>query len=97
MIAVELRRRFGDVVSYSRPPRPDLGAIGKPITYVDTFEQDVPWIAYYFPARTRSTAVELGRVLDRAGLFLRHEHRDTLHAGPGYRNRITSFRWVFGF
>ena len=94
MIAVELRRRFGDVVSYSRPPRLDLEAIGKPITFVDTFEQDVPWIAYYFPARTRSAAVELWCAIGNQSLVLRHEYRHTLHAGPGYKNHVTTFRFV---
>lgn len=89
-LAVEGRERVGDVVSYSRPPRPDLEAIGKPITLVDTFEQGAPWIAYYFRARTRSVAVEVRRTVGRAALALRHEYRHTLHAGPGYKNRLTS-------
>jgi hypothetical protein len=89
-LVVEGRDRLGDVVSYSRPPRPDLVAIGKPITFVDTFEQGVPWIAYYFGARTRSGAIEIQRTLGRAVLTWRHEYRHTLHAGPGYKNRRTS-------
>ncbi len=91
-ILVEGRRRMGDVVSYSRPPRPDLEALGKPITYVDTFEQDVPWIAYYFRAETRSGAAEVQRLVGRTTLAWRHEYRHTLHAGPGYKNQLTSFR-----
>jgi hypothetical protein len=96
-VAGEIRRRVGDVVSYSRPPRPDLEAIGKPITYVDTFEQDVPWIAYYFRAKTRSLAFEIHRALGQATLTLRHENRHTLHAGPGYRNRLTTLRVATSF
>lgn len=97
VFAVEGRERVGDVVSYSRPPRPDLAAIGKPITLVDTFEQGVPWIAYYFRARTRSGAVEMQRAFGRTGITLRHELRHTLHAGPGYRNRLTTLRWATSF
>lgn len=97
LVAVEGQRREGTVVSYSRPPRPDLVAIGKPITYVDTFEQDVPWILYYFRAYTRSEAVELQRTLGRSALLLRQEYRHTLHAGPGYHNHLTSLRFVTGF
>jgi hypothetical protein len=96
-VAAEGRERVGDVVSYSRPPRPDLVAIGKPITFVDTFEQGVPWIAYYFRARTRSGAVELRHQLDKGILTLRHEYRHTLHAGPGYKNRLTSLRFSASF
>lgn len=87
-LALEAREREGDVVSYSRPPRPDLEAIGKPIIQVGTFEQAAPWIAYYFQARTRSAAVEVQRHWGRSSLTLRHEHRQTRHAGPGYRNRL---------
>jgi hypothetical protein len=91
-LAAEGRERQGDVVSYSQPPRPDLVAIGKPITFVDTFEQHEPWIAYYFPARTRSAALEVQRFFGRMSLTLRHEYRHTLHAGPGYKNRRTELR-----
>ncbi|MDI1321041.1 MAG: hypothetical protein PSW75_12740 [bacterium] len=97
LVAVEGQWREGTVVSYSRPPRPDLVAIGKPITFVDTFEQDVPWIAYYFRAKTRSGALELQRTVGRSAMVLRHEYRHTLHAGPGYRNQITTLRFVTGF
>jgi len=97
IISAEARERVGDVVSYSQPPRPDLEAIGKPITLVDTFEQDVPWIAYYFKARTRSGAVEVQRTLGRSALTLRHEYRHTLHAGPGYKNHLTSLRFSTSF
>lgn len=89
--AFEASGRVGDVVSYSRPPRPDLTALGKPITTVDTFEQAVPWIAYYFRASTRVTAFEVMRTWGhRTNLTLRHEFRHTRHKGQGYRNQITS-------
>lgn len=97
IITAEVRERVGDVVSYSQPPRPDLEAIGKPITLVGTFEQGVPWIAYYFRARTRSGAVELQRTFLRSALTLRHEYRHTLHAGPGYENHLTSLRFSTSF
>lgn len=93
----EARERVGDVVSYSQPPRPDLEAIGKPISLVDTFEQGVPWIAYYFRARTRGGAVEVQRTFLRSALILRHEFRHTLHAGPGYKNHLTSLRFSATF
>ena len=96
-LAAEARERFGDVVSYSQPPRPELEAIGKPITTVDTFEQSVPWIAYYFQARTRGIAIEFRRAIGQQGLLLRHEYRETLHAGPGYKNRVTTLRYSHTF
>lgn len=94
-LALEASAREGDVVSYSRPPRPDLVASGKPVTTVDTFEQTEPWIAYYFRADTRMLAGEVGRVFGRGlSLTLRHEYRQTRHNGQGYNNRITSLSVV---
>ncbi|MDI1249970.1 MAG: hypothetical protein PSV13_13995 [Lacunisphaera sp.] len=97
LVGAEIRRRVGDVVSYSRPPRPDLAAIGKPLTFVDTFEQAEPWLAYYFRAESRSGSLELQRTFRRLALSLRHEYRHTLHAGPGYKNHLTTVRLVREF
>jgi hypothetical protein len=76
-----------------------LEAIGKPITYVDTFEQRVPWIAYYFFAETDTVAMTIGRMHGngRASTDLQVEERRTRHAGPGYRNRLLILRASFGF
>jgi len=89
--------RVGTVISYSAPPRDDLEAIGKPITYVDTFEQAVPWIAYYFTARTQSVALEGSYMMGRAALTLRYEYRHTKHAGPGYKNHLTTLGYFMPF
>jgi len=94
---LELGWRKGDVVSYSRPPRPDLVALGKPITTVPTFEQEEPWLAYYFPATTRIFEVALHRAFRRGSFSLGYAHRATTHAGPGYRNRITTVQWIAPF
>lgn len=96
-IAGEARWRDGTVVSYSRPPRPDLELLGKKLTFVDTFEQSEPWLVYYFPGKTRSGALELERIFDRASVVLRYEVRETLHAGPGYRNQRMTLRYSRGF
>jgi hypothetical protein len=92
-VAVEGRWRQGTVVSYSRPPRPDLELLGKKLTLVDTFEQAEPWLIYYFPARTRSAALELERDFDRSAVVVRYEVRETLHAGPGYHNQRMTLRY----
>lgn len=96
-LAATGRRRVGDVVSYSRPPRPDLVALGKPISFVDTFEQATPWIAYYFAAETRSGSLELLRSFGRSVVGLSYEYRHTLHAGPGYNNQRTALRYGRSF
>lgn len=96
-LTVEGRDRTGGVVSYSRPPRPDLVALGKPVTLVNTFEQSEPWIAYYFGARTRSAAIELHYGLGRSSLAWRYEYRHTRHGGAGYKNQIASLSFAAPF
>jgi hypothetical protein len=41
--------------------------------------------------------VEVQRTLGRSALALRHEYRHTLHAGPGYKNHLTSLRFSTTF
>lgn len=98
-VQLEARQRAGDVVSYSAPPRPDLEAIGKPITYVETFEQGIPWIAYYFFAETDIGALTVARTHadGRTSTALRVEERRTRHAGPGYRNRLLALSTSLAF
>lgn len=84
----ELRQRAGVVVSYTSPPRPDLVQAGKVLTLVDTFERGAPLLAYYFPADTRSTSLELLRSLGPAtSAYLRFEYRETTHKALRYSNQ----------
>ena len=96
-LALDAAWRKGTVLSYSFPPRKDLLLLGKPITFVDTFNQREPLIAYYFPAETRLAGIELRRDFERVGITFRHEIRKSFHAGPGYENAITSVRLVTRF
>lgn len=96
-LSLDAAWRKGTVLSYSFPPRKDLLLLGKPITFVDTFDQREPLIAYYFPAETRLAGIELRRDFERAGITFRHEIRKSFHAGPGYENTITSVRLVTRF
>jgi hypothetical protein len=80
--------RDGDVVSYSRPPRPDLVEAGKVLTLVDTFRQGEPLLAYYFPARTRAFTLEAVWRLDaRTVLRLEGLAAETRHKAVRYPNR----------
>ncbi|MBP6508278.1 MAG: hypothetical protein KA257_12000 [Opitutaceae bacterium] len=88
---LELHARTGVVVSYTSPPRPDLVQAGKVLTLVDTFERESSLLAYYFPADTRSGAVEATRGLDaQTAVFLRFEYRDTTHNAVRYLNQLSS-------
>jgi len=81
--------RRGDVLVYSSPPRPDLVKKGKIITFSETFDRQGPFIAYYFPADTRSLALRASRSLDRTTtLGISLELRRTPHGDVEYRNRL---------
>ncbi len=84
---LSVSQRQGDVVSYSRPPRPDLVQAGKKLVLVDTFRQGTPLLAYYFPAETTSVAGELAfDRTERRTWFARVEYRDTRDATQRYLN-----------
>lgn len=92
------RRRFGTALSYSAPPRPDLVKLGKPITFVTTFDRAVPWIAYYFDARTDALEFEASRLIGRKlALVLSAEYRETAHGNVIYFNRVVSVALVRPF
>lgn len=79
--------RSGDVVSYSRPPRPDLVKAGKKIVLLDAFRQETPFIAYYFRAETWSLETQVDYDWTRRlTLFGRAEYRGTRHGGSRYTN-----------
>jgi hypothetical protein len=90
-----LRRRLGDVVSYSLPPRPDLLANGKKLILVDTFDRAGPLIAYYFPARSDTLELRATHALSRTqSLALAFEHRRTTHGlSSAYLNRTFSLTY----
>jgi len=92
------RRRFGTALSYSAPPRPDLVKLGKPITFVTTFNRAVPWIAYYFDARTDALEFEASRLIGRKlALVLSAEYPETAHGNVIYFNRVVSVALVRPF
>ena len=69
--------------------RPDLVKKGKIITFSETFDRQGSFIAYYFPADTRSLALRASRPLDRTTtLALSLELRRTPHGDVEYRNRL---------
>jgi len=62
---------------------------GKIITFSETFDRQGPFIAYYFPADTRSLALRASRSLDRTTtLGISLELRRTPHGDVEYRNRL---------
>ncbi len=92
------RRRYGTALSYSAPPRPDLVKLGKPITFVTTFDRATPWIAYYFNAHTDTLEAQASRSFGRnLALVLSAEYRETSHGTSRYFNRVGSAALVRPF
>jgi len=84
-----VRFRQGDVLSYATPPRPDLVALARIRSPVNTFGR--PMVAYSLDAHTLGGALALTRTLDdRTSLALAAEYRATGHAALRYVNRLVS-------
>ncbi len=97
-ITLGARRRYGTTLSYSAPPRPDLVKLGKPITFVTTFDRATPWIAYYFNAHTDTLEARASRSFGRnLALVLSAEYRETSHGNSRYFNRVGSATLVRPF
>ena len=56
-----------------------------------TFDRAVPWIAYYFDARTDALELEAPRPIGRKlALVLAAEYCETAHGNVPYFNRVVS-------
>ena len=88
--------REGDVISYATPPRPDLVALARVRTLVDTF--GAPRVAYSLSAWTLGGSLALTRQLDeRSSLTLRYEWRDTERSPLRYVNHLVSTAFTHQF
>jgi hypothetical protein len=91
-------RRDGGVLSYARPPHPLLVRDGKALTTVTTFDADLPFVAYYFMARTFTLRGEISRTLPlRSSLTFAVERRVTSHGVVDYRNHTASLHVSHAF
>lgn len=95
-LALAARWREGDVLSYATPPRPDLVAIARVRTLVDTF--GAPRVAYSVSARTLGGSVGFIRDLDeRSSLALGYEARTTERDSLRYVNHLVSAAYTRQF
>lgn len=84
-----IRWRDGDVLSYARPPRPELVALSRDHDDNETFR--APFIVYSISARTWSGAVNLTRTLDeRTALTFGYEVRSSESGPLSYVNHLVS-------
>jgi hypothetical protein len=84
-----VRWREGDVLSYATPPRPDLVALARVRTLVDTFHE--PRIAYALAAHSIGGFIGVGRALDeQTAVLTGYEYRDTTRPPLRYVNHLVS-------
>lgn len=97
-VTAAVARRDGGVLSYARPPHPLLVRDGKALTTVTSFDADVPFVAYYFLARTFTLRTEVSRTLPyRSSVTLSLERRLTSQGVVDYRNHILSLHASHAF
>lgn len=95
-LTLTLRHRDGDVVSYATPPRPDLVALARHRTDVDTFGR--PMVAYSIDARTIGGKLAVIRAVNEASaLIAGYEYRETERAPLRYVNHLVSLALVHQF
>lgn len=90
-LSATARHRYGGVLSYATPPRPDLLAIGRVLAAVTTFDRNRPMNAYFFVAHTWSGEAAVSRALaDATALNLTYEYRTTEKGAIRYANHLVS-------
>ena len=79
--------RWGEVVSYAMPPRPDVVALANARLPVRTFGD--PYVAYNLDARTHTFWCGLSQALtDWLAVSVRYEHQATARGHLHYRNNL---------
>jgi len=88
-VSLAARWREGDVLSYATPPRPDLVALARVRTTVNTF--GTPRVAYSLTARSLGGSVAFTRTLgEHTALTLGYDGRSTERGPLRYVNHLVS-------
>ena len=92
-LTLDYTYRYGAVISYAVPPRPDIVALANDRVALNTFGQ--PYVAYNLDATTQGFAVGLNQALTgNLGCSCRYERWETSRSFLQYTNNvfILSFR-----
>jgi len=96
-LALGYRYRDGEVISYARPPRPDLFALASDVEPMNTFGRP-PYNAYRLRAMTNSVFVSAGYTLNRyTSLQVAYEYRNTSHGLLEYENHLVEAKIAFAY
>lgn len=79
--------RRGDVISYARPPRPDLLALAHTSREVATFGE--PFIAYNLDATSHTFSIGVSQAITQHfGVSVRYERQETSRSHISYLNNV---------
>ncbi|HEY0368789.1 MAG TPA: hypothetical protein VGC85_04265 [Chthoniobacterales bacterium] len=96
-VAIGYGYRYGDVISYAIPPRPDLRAIAT-ARDEENLTFDEPRTAYKVDGRTHAATLSASYALTKhVALQVGYEYRNTAHDALEYENHLVSAKLAFGF
>jgi hypothetical protein len=89
--------RDGEVISYARPPRPDLFALASEVEPVNSFGSP-PFNAYRLRGTTNAVLVSAGYTLNRyMSVQVAYEYRNTSHGPLEYENHLVEAKIAFAY
>lgn len=96
-VSVGYSYRSGEVISYARPPRPDLVAIASERDIVDTF--GFPnYTAYKLHGITNSVSVSAAYTLKKyVSIVMSYEYRNTFHSSLEYEGHVFEAKLALGY
>lgn len=96
-LALGYSYRDGEVISYARPPRPEIFALASEVELVNSFGSP-PYNAYRLRGTTNAVFVSAGYTLNRyISLQVAYEYRNTSHGPLEYENHLVEAKIAFAY
>ena len=90
--------RYGDVISYAVPPRPDIVRLASELQPVTTFGTDPLYTAYRLQASTQSVSVSAGYAVAKyLSVLVSYEYAATSHDPLEYENHLIEAKVAFAY
>ena len=97
-IALGYSYRYGDVIAYAVPPRPDLVLIASERELVDTFGSDPLYTAYRLRAQTQAVSISASYALTKYfSVAIAYEYAATSHDPLQYNNHFVQAKVGFAY
>ncbi len=96
-VALGYTYREGDVISYARPPRPDISAIAAERESITSFGRPL-YTAYRLRGSTNAVSASLGYTLTKnASVLVSYEFRHTASGPLEYENHVVEAKFSFAY